>query len=421
MDAVKEESFSWKDLFSFKIISIMTISAVTVAGATTLGVSHSIAESDKVIAGVKSYGIPIEGFSTERTKNFFKKTAADKIRPLTLKYEDIEFKISPEDINLTPQIEKAVDEAMSFGRGGSLMHDLKIQINCSIKGRDVKLAATYDEDLLNKKIEAIAAKINRQPANAYVKLHGNGMIEKFAGVVGKKVDTEKIVESLKEPLTTLNLPREEIEIVPEDIFPFVTTEDVAHIDSILGSYSTRYYPGSRGDNIWIAANALNDKIIKTGWEFSFNNTVGKRTYSAGYQNAGVIIDGRPAVDVGGGVCQVSSTLYNAVLLSGLTPTERTPHYFKSTYIAPGRDATVADELLDFKFRNDLPHNVYLKAFASGSTISIYVLGTKSDLNGSTISIEREGSDMSPSIYRVYYNGGQVVKSEYLHTDTYHTS
>ena len=420
MDTAKDEGFALKDLFSFKFLSIMTVSAFTVAGATTLGISHSIAESDKVIAGVQSEGIPIEGFSTERTKNFFTKSAREKICPLTLKYENQEFKINPEEINLTPKIDEAVDQAMSYGRGGTMMHNLKIQINCSVKGRDVKLAAVYDEELLNKKIDAIAAQINRQPANAYVRLHSNGMIEKFPGVVGKKVDKEKIIESLKEPLLTLNIPKE-IEIVPEDILPFVTTEDIAHIDSILGSYSTNYYPGSRGDNIWIAANALTDKIIKTGWEFSFNNTVGKRTYSAGYQNAGVIINGKTAVDVGGGVCQVSSTLYNAVLLAGLTPTERTPHYFKSAYVSPGRDATVADELLDFKFRNDLPHNVYLKAFASGSTITVYVLGTHADLNGANISIEREGSDMNPSIYRVYYVGGQVVKNEYLHTDSYHTS
>ena len=420
MDTAKDEGFALKDLFSFKFLSIMTVSAFTVAGATTLGISHSIAESDKVIAGVQSEGIPIEGFSTERTKNFFTKSAREKICPLTLKYENQEFKINPEEINLTPKIDEAVDQAMSYGRGGTMMHNLKIQINCSVKGRDVKLAAVYDEELLNKKIDAIAAQINRQPANAYVRLHSNGMIEKFPGVVGKKVDKEKIIESLKEPLLTLNIPKE-VEIVPEDILPFVTTEDIAHIDSILGSYSTNYYPGSRGDNIWIAANALTDKIIKTGWEFSFNNTVGKRTYSAGYQNAGVIINGKTAVDVGGGVCQVSSTLYNAVLLAGLTPTERTPHYFKSAYVSPGRDATVADELLDFKFRNDLPHNVYLKAFASGSTITVYVLGTHADLNGANISIEREGSDMNPSIYRVYYVGGQVVKNEYLHTDSYHTS
>ena len=132
----------------------------------------------------------------------------------------------------------------------------------------------------------------------------------------------------------------------------------------------------------------------------------------------MIINGRPAEDYGGGVCQVSSTLYNAVLLAGLTPTERTPHFYQSTYVAPGRDATVADGYLDFKFRNDFPHNVYLIAEAYGSTLSVYILGTKADLGGADIAIEREGSDMKPSIYRVWYSGNDVIRSEFLHTDVY---
>ena len=156
--------------------------------------------------------------------------------------------------------------------------------------------------------------------------------------------------------------------------------------------------------------------MKTGWEFSFNTTVGPRTWDAGYKPAGVIINGKPDVDYGGGVCQVSSTLYNAVLLAGLTPTERTPHFFQSSYIGYGRDATVADGQIDFKFRNDLPHTVYIKAYASGSTLTISILGTKADLNGATIALENDGA----SLYRTYYKDGQVVKDEYLHTDQYYT-
>ena len=240
------------------------------------------------------------------------------------------------------------------------------------------------------------------------------MIEKIPGVVGKKLNTEEIAENLKAPLTTLNLPSGIIDLKPEEIQPFIKTEDIADIDSILGTYSTYYYPGNRGDNIWLAAKSISDKIVKPAWTFSFNDTVGERTWDAGYKVAGVIINGRPAEDYGGGVCQVSSTLYNAVLLAGLTPTERTPHFLQSTYIGYGRDATVADGQIDFKFRNDLVHNVYLIGEADGSRLTIYVLGTKADLGGSDIAVELDGS----SLYRVWYNGNDVVKSEFLHTDIY---
>ena len=387
-------------------------------GFGTLAFSNYVADSDKVVAGIRFEGQSINGLDRRSAEKIISTVAAQKVHKLTFRYEGTEFEIAPEEISLTPLVDKAEQEAFSYGRGGSALSNFNDQIRCALNGRDVKLSAQYDSNLLNEKLSAIAAKINRDPVNAVCELTSGGVIEKFPGVIGKKLNVEQLAENLREPLTTLNLPKGAINLEPENIQPFVTTEDVAAIDSVIGTYSTYYYPGDRGDNIWLAANAISHKLVKSSWTFSFNDTVGERTWDAGYKVAGVIINGRPAEDYGGGVCQVSSTLYNAVLLAGLTPTERTPHFYQSTYVAPGRDATVADGYLDFKFRNDLPHNVYLLADAYGSTLSVYILGTKADLGGADIAIEREGSDMSPSIYRVWYSGDQVIKSEFLHTDVY---
>lgn len=420
MEVLSSENWNLKSLFSLKGITAITITAVSVFGAGTLAVSSSIASSNKIVKGVKFEGTELAGLSANGAENFFQKAANKKIHPLTFSYDGKDFEVKPEEIGLNPNIKKAVDEAESYGRGGGLVRNLANQIKCAMGGREITLTADYNEELLKQKLDEIATQINTQPVNAAVNFYDSGTIEHIPGVIGKKLDTEKVSESLKESLLALNLPSGKIELKPEETAPFITTEDIQNIDSVIGSYSTNYYPGSRGDNIWLAANSLSDKIVKPGWTFSFNDTVGERTYSAGYQNAGVIVNGQTDVGVGGGVCQVSSTLYNAVLLAGLTPVERTPHYFKSSYIGAGRDATVADGLIDFKFRNDLPHSVYLKTYASGSTLSIYILGTRADLDGANISIEREGSDMSPSVYRVYTKNGQVVKDEFLHTDIYHT-
>ena len=421
MEVLNAENWSWKSLFSLKGMTIITMAAVSVVGVGALAISSSTAASNKIVDGVKFEGRELAGLTAPAAEKFFKKEADKKIHALTFTYGDRKFEVKPEDIALNADVKKAVDDAESYGRGGSVLQNLANQIKCSMGGREIKLTGGYDEELFKQKLNEIAGQINTEPVNAAINFYGDGTIERIPGVIGKKLDTEKIAESLKENLIALNLPSGNIELQPEETLPFITTEDIANVDSVIGSYSTSYYPGSRGDNIWIAANALCDKIVKPGWTFSFNDTVGERTYAAGYQNAGVIVNGQADVGVGGGVCQVSSTLYNAVLLAGLTPTERTPHYFKSAYIGPGRDATVADGLIDFKFRNDLAHSVYLKAYASGSTLSIFVLGTHADLNGANISIEREGSDMAPSIYRVYTKDGQVIKDEFLHTDTYHAA
>lgn len=417
METSEIEKLNLKNFFSTKGAAIVA-ATMTAVGVGTLAFSNYVADSDKVVAGIRFEGQSINGLDRRSAEKIISTVAAQKVHKLTFRYEGTEFEIAPEEISLTPLVDKAEQEAFSYGRGGSALSNFNDQIRCALNGRDVKLSAQYDSNLLNEKLSAIAAKINRDPVNAVCELTSGGVIEKFPGVIGKKLNVEQLAENLREPLTTLNLPKGAINLEPENIQPFVTTEDVAAIDSVIGTYSTYYYPGDRGDNIWLAANAISHKLVKSSWTFSFNDTVGERTWDAGYKVAGVIINGRPAEDYGGGVCQVSSTLYNAVLLAGLTPTERTPHFYQSTYVAPGRDATVADGYLDFKFRNDLPHNVYLLADAYGSTLSVYVLGTKADLGGADIAIEREGSDMSPSIYRVWYSGDQVIKSEFLHTDVY---
>ena len=322
MEILKAEGWSWKSLLSVKGVTAMAVAAATVTGLGTMAVSSSIASSDKIVSGVRFEGRELKGLNTVAAENFFQKEASKKIHALTFTYGDKTFEVTPEDIALTPQTKKAVDEAESYGRGGGAWTNLRDQIRCAMGGREITLTATYNEDLLKQKIDAMAAQINTQPANAYCNLHADGTIERFPGVIGKKLDTEKVAESLKDNLIALNLPSGNIELQPEETPPYITTEDVAHIDAVIGSYSTSYNPGSRGDNIWLAANSLCDKIVRPGWTFSFNETVGERTYGAGYQDAGVIVNGQADVGVGGGVCQVSSTLYNAVLLAGLTPTER---------------------------------------------------------------------------------------------------
>ena len=418
METSAIEKLNIKNFLSTKSATTIIASTVAVFGVGTMIVSDSVADGNKIVLGVRSEGQSIGGLDKTSAEKFFYNVAAQKIHKLTFRYEGEEFIITPEDINLTPQVDKATQEALSYGRGGSMLGNFNEQIKCLLNGRNIQLVAQYDSTLLDEKLADIAAKIHKDPVNALCRFSDGDIIEKIPGVVGKNLNTEQIAESLEEPLTNLNLPKGIIDLKPEEIQPFITTEDISSIDSVLGSFSTYFYPGDRGDNIWLAANAISNKIVKPSWTFSFNDTVGERTWDAGYKVAGVIINGRPAEDYGGGVCQVSSTLYNAILLAGLTPTERTPHFYQSTYVAPGRDATVADGYLDFKFRNDFPHNVYLIAEAYGSTLSIYVLGTKSDLGGANIAIEREGSDMMPSIYRVWYNGNDVIKNEFLHTDVY---
>ena len=382
-------------------------------------ISVSMNNEDRVAMGVQSDGVTLAGMSRQEVHRYFEKTAQQKLKQtaIVLTFKDRSWNIRPEDIALHANVDQAADEAYRTGRENGFFLNLITQMRCALTGRSIRLTGAYDEDLLNSRLIQIQKDIERQPVNASARLLPDGRIKKTPAVIGLNLDIQPVADTLRSQLEGL-ARTVSVHLEPEEQLPFVRDEDLADIDTVLGAYTTRFQPGDRGDNIGIAASHLQGVLIRSQAELSFNRIVGRRTRSAGYKDAGVIVDGEPAVDVGGGVCQVSSTLYNAILLAGMTPTERSSHSLPSHYVPAGRDATVADDLLDFSFRNPLPHPVYLRIANTGSALTIYVLGTRSDLNGRSISLLTDGPAGRPSLYRLWKQNGQIVEREYLHTDNY---
>lgn len=142
------------------------------------------------------------------------------------------------------------------------------------------------------------------------------------------------------------------------------------------SFYTTYSSSSaeRKHNIALACKALNNTLVDVNAEFSFNRTVGARTEKNGYKTSKIIVGGEFVDGVGGGVCQVSTTLYNAVLLSGLKITESHPHSLPVSYVAPSFDAMVNSGSADLRFINDTYNPIVIKAFADGKTLKIEILG-----------------------------------------------
>ena len=382
-------------------------------------VSIKVMNADHVIMGVKTQGTNLSGMTQASAEKFFHDMESERLaQPAAiLTYKDQSWTIKPEDIHLTGNPQEVADAAYVIGRDGTPMQNLLTQVRCALFGKDIKLEGSYDEKLLDAKLAEVKKHVDKAPVNASVTLANNGAIQKKQQVTGLNLDLTSLKEVLNDKFTTLEITAK-TELAPDASEPQIKDSDIAAIDTVLGSYTTSFSPGARGDNIGIAAQKLAGRIIQPQQTLSFNDTVGRRTHAAGYKNAGVIIGGEPAIDVGGGVCQVSTTLYNAVMLAGLTPTVRSNHSLPSHYVPAGRDATVADGLLDFAFQNPLPHPVYLVVTNTGSKLTISVLGTRSDLEGKTIALVTEGSYSRPSLYRIWSQDGKVVNREFMHTDSY---
>lgn len=405
----------------FSIEKILAITTISIAFAICIigGISVSITNHNRVILGVQSEGQSLAGMSETEARQFFLAKARTKMKKTALIVTNgpQHWAIQAADIDLTPSVEQAVREAYDTGRNGSPLTNTLTQMRIALFGKDVRLTATYSDDKLQSKLSAITASLARAPKNASLTLSPKGNIEHHMALTGRQADTSALYDTVAPKLSALALTvRTEIPV--EETEPVITDDALASIDGVLASYHTQYTPGNRGHNITLAAGKLNGTLVKPNDIFSFNDTVGLRTAAAGYKVAGVILDGQLADGIGGGVCQVSSTLYNAILLAGLTPTARTSHALPSAYCPPGLDATVADGQIDLQFRNQLAHSVYLLTNADGHTLTVYILGTRADLGGKTIRLESTGSRLHPSVYRLYLAGGQVIEREFLHTDSY---
>lgn len=400
---------------NFILAVSLIVTFMMLAGAAAA--YHSFCHG-RILYGVQSEGRSLFGLTQKEAERYFTQLGQKKLaaQTISLRSNGKVWKIQPQEVNIQPAAAAAAQQAYNAGREGTPLQQAVTQIKNALYGCSIVFTASYDEALLQAKLNNIAIDVLVQPTNASCEIDGTGAVRHIPGKSGQRLDLTAALHAIGEPLKKMQSSLIELPIVENP--PFVRTEDVTSVNAVLASYTTYYRHGARGDNIALAAQQLNGVLVRSGASFSFNDIVGTRTANAGYQYAAVLINGKSVPGIGGGVCQVSSTLYNAILLAGLNPTERFSHFIPSSYCPPGLDATVADNLIDFRFMNPLPHNVYLLASADGTKVTVQVLGTQADLQGKHISLETVGSSNRPSVYRIYSANGQVVEREYLHTDSY---
>ena len=223
-------------------------------------------------------------------------------------------------------------------------------------------------------IEKIKNEIYKEAQNAYI---STNPLEVHPHVNG--VD---LAISMEEAKAILQEEKEEYVIPLKVTIPEKTTNDLGEeaFPNRLATYSTRYNAGNinRGNNIQLSVEKIDGTVILPGETFSYNKIVGERTIAAGYKTAGVYSGGRVEEGIGGGICQTSSTLYNAVLLANLEIVERSNHYFQTSYVPAGRDATVSWGTIDFKFKNTRKYPIKIVATAGSGTVNINILGIKEE-------------------------------------------
>ena len=290
-------------------------------------------------------------------------------------------------------------------------------------------------------LEKIRAEIYKEPKDAYVTknptkvhTHVNGVDFAISMDEAKKIIKEEKDEYVI-PLK-ITLAKKTIADLGEEAFP-----------DKLSTFTTRYDASNynRSTNIELATKSINGTVIMPGEIFSYNKTIGRTTLEKGYKEGTAYVGGKVVPDVGGGICQVSSTLYNTALLANLEITERSNHLFETSYVSPSRDATVYWGSIDFKFKNTRIYPIKIVGTAKNGVVKIDLYGIKekeeyevvidSDVisyipneteykkdptleNGKKV-VEQVGFNGCKSKgYRILKKNGTVISKTLLSTDTY---
>ena len=265
-------------------------------------------------------------------------------------------------------------------------------------------------------LENIDAFTYANPQDAHFDISDNN-VTVVPEVKGRYLDLKAVaplVSQIYEGGSVVNIPYNSVE---PDIKASELNEKL--FNATLGSFYTNYggSTANRAANVANAASKINNKVLAPGEVFSFNDTVGKRSVANGFFQAPEYANGQTVMGIGGGTCQVSSTLYNAVLYSDLSIVSRLNHMFPVGYCPLGQDATVTDSGVDFKFANNTDNPIKISAVASGGRITVSIIGTQRDVPH-TVKIENytthsEGNQSVRSYRMVYDPNGTLIRKDDL--------
>ena len=399
--------------------------------------------NDNIVNGVCVQGINISKLTEQEALEKIKSKVEEvSKRDIILKYNDYSTSITPEQIEIKFNYEEAVKEAQSIGKTQNIIIDNFSILKANIFKKNIYINTEYNKEILQDMIKNISTELPGAVKEVSYEINKENLII-TNGKSGVYINSEKLEEDIIENINNQFVDiKEEIEIpikekkadpidiekiyteiykeakdayieenpfklhVEEDGLDFaITMEEAKKIISedkeTLSKYTTIYDAGntSRSTNIAIAARTINGTIILPGETFSYNKVLGNTTKEKGYRLGGAYVNGKVVPAYGGGICQVATTLYNAVLYANLDIVERYNHSYSVSYVPASRDATVSYGGKDFKFKNSRTYPIKLVASAKNGVISISFKGIKEEKE---YDIEITSTTLSTSPYKTTY-------------------
>lgn len=332
--------------------------------------------ASKIFPGIYIANFYVGGLSKEQAETrlyvYIQKCSS---KPIVLLYNHEKWLFYPEKY-IKFNLKKSIEQAFLLGRKKFFLWNYINIIKYLNNPIHLHLSVEFNKNAYEDVFSKIQRYVYTEPKDAYFKINGD-TINIISEVPGKDLDIENLKKSIINAIWTRN---KIVNVVLTPIQAKKTRDKLLkmNINVKIAEFSTKFNKAlkERAQNIYLAAKNLNGYIIAPGEVFSFNYAIGERTKEKGYKLAPIFFDNESIPGIGGGVCQLSSTLYNLALITDMEIVERTNHSLPVTYVPLGRDATVNYNNIDLKFKNNTESFILLYAEVNDDTLTVKFFGKK---------------------------------------------
>ncbi|GAB6157030.1 VanW family protein [Desulfotomaculum varum] len=362
--------------FLIGLLGMVTLAAGIISGFWIFQLSH--AEAQCIPPGFFVEGIDLSNLDRQQAAaklQQYEQTLLNK--PILMSYQDQAWNMTLQELGFMVKSDDVLNLALQ--NNFSLLKQ-RLQAYFQPVRRDYHVSIEINKEQMTKALAPVVRAIERPARDAELVVTDNGRVIIQPDQKGFQVNLEQVYKQLLN--TDIRQADIQVNLSVNEVIANKTTADIERlrINGKIAEFTTKFDASNinRTVNIRTAAARINGVMLAPGQEFSFNKIVGERTGKAGYRPAAVIVANKFEEALGGGICQVSTTLYNAILLAGLTPVERHNHSLAIGYVPLGRDAAVAWHQLDFRFKNTLSGHIYLRTVVTSDAITVQVFGDTAD-------------------------------------------
>lgn len=402
-----------------------------------------------IYPGMKIQGIDLSGKTKEEALKLIEEKYKQSIerKKLIITAGEKSYVINYADMKLSFNLEDTVNSVFQEGKDKGVMEKLKMIKNPEEKDHQLKF--TYDNKVIENKIKTMESELNKNKVNAQITKSGDGF-NITPEQVGSKLDSKSLQAEITKAIASSKETEAEVKVTAKFVEdkPKITKAELEKINTKISGFSTSYANSTyeRATNIEISTRAINGTLLMPGDSFSFNTIVGNTTPDKGYLEGVVIVGDKFEKDYGGGVCQVSTTIHNAVLKAGILPDSRLNHNLPVGYVDPGLDAAIAYGWLDYVFTNNGKYPMYIEGYAGNGTVGFNIYSNSAYLTGKryefysetyatipfetkveedptlaegTETIQQYGAEgYKVKAYRITYDNDVEVARELINDDTY---